>query len=57
MSVKTLVLGVVVVILGVLVYETVYYVDEREKAIIFQFGRIVESHDKPGLHFKKTIHQ
>ena len=55
MSVKALVLGVVAVILGVLVYETVYYVDEREKAIIFQFGRIVESHDKPGLHFKKPF--
>ncbi len=55
MSVKALILGVVAVIAGVLIYETVYFVDERERAIIFQFGRIVESHDEPGLHFKKPF--
>lgn len=31
---------------------TIYTVDEREKAIVFKFGEIVESKDKPGLHFK-----
>ena len=55
MSVKSLILGVVAVVIGVLLYETIYFVDERERAIIFQFGRIVESHDKPGLHFKKPF--
>jgi len=55
MSVKTIIFGVVAVILGVLLYETVYFVDEREKAITFQFGRIVESHDQPGLHVKKPF--
>ncbi len=55
MSVKALVLGVVAVVVGVLLYETVYFVDEREKAIIFQFGRIVESNDQPGIHFKKPF--
>ena len=55
MSVKALVFGVVAVVFGVLIYETVYFVDEREKAIIFQFGRIVESHDEPGIHFKKPF--
>lgn len=55
MSVKSIILGVLAVIVIVLTYETVYFVDEREKAIIFQFGRIVESHDQPGLHFKKPF--
>ena len=55
MSVKTIILSVVAIIAGVLIYETVYFVDEREKAIIFQFGRIVQSHDKPGMHFKKPF--
>ena len=55
MSVKTILLGVVAVIAGVLIYETVYFVDERERAIVFQFGRIVESHDQPGIHVKKPF--
>ncbi len=55
MSVKSIIISVVFIILGVVAFETIYYVDEREKAIIFQFGRIVESHDRPGLHFKKPF--
>ena len=55
MSAKSIILGVVAIIVVVLAYETVYFVDEREKAIIFQFGRIVQSHDQPGLHFKKPF--
>ena len=34
---------------------TVYSVDEREKAIVFQFGEIVRSNDQPGLHFKAPL--
>lgn len=55
MSFKTILVGVLVIVLGVLAVETVYYVDEREKAIVFQFGRIVRSHDAPGVHFKKPF--
>lgn len=55
MSVKGILISIVAIIAGVLVYESIYFVDEREKAIIFQFGRIVQSHDQPGLHFKKPF--
>ncbi len=55
MSIKTLIISVLVVIAGVLLYETIYFVDERERAIVFQFGRIVESRDQPGLHIKKPF--
>ena len=55
MSFKSILIGVLVIVLGVLTFETVYFVDEREKAIVFQFGRIVRSHDNPGLHFKKPF--
>lgn len=34
------------------VFTCVYYVDQREKAIVFQFGEIIRSDDAPGLHFK-----
>ncbi len=55
MSFKTTLIGIVLIIAGVLVFETVYFVDEREKAIVFQFGRIVESNDQPGIHIKKPF--
>lgn len=50
-----MILGILAVIAGVLLFETIYFVDEREKAIVFQFGRIIESNDQPGLHFKKPF--
>ena len=46
-SLITLVLLVIAVTLGA---SSVYYVDQREKAIVFQFGEIVRSNDEPGIH-------
>lgn len=37
---------------AVLLLSSVYMVDEREKAIVFKFGEIVQSNDEPGLHWK-----
>ena len=48
----TLVLLVIAVTLGA---SSVYYVDQREKAIVFQFGEIVRSNDEPGIHFKAPL--
>ena len=31
---------------------SVFFVDEREKAIVFKFGEIIRSDLEPGLHFK-----
>lgn len=44
----------VILLLGVaaVAASAIYTVDEREKAIVFKFGEIVESNDEPGLHFK-----
>jgi len=36
----------------VIFFSTVFYVDERELAIKFKFGEIVESNYAPGIHFK-----
>ena len=47
-----IILAVIVVAVG---SSTVYYVDEREKAIVFQFGEIVRSNDEPGFHFKAPL--
>ncbi len=43
---------VILAILGALVFSSAYYVDEREKAIVFKFGEIVRSDVEPGLHWK-----
>ncbi len=43
----------VLVLLGLLM--SVYYVDEREHAIKFRFGEIIDADIQPGLHFKIPI--
>ncbi len=49
---KTLLFFVLGAIGIALVAASTFYVDEREKAIVFKFGEIVNSSLKPGLHFK-----
>lgn len=47
------ILGLVIsAIVVALVASSAYYVDERERAIVFKFGEIVESEVGPGLHWK-----
>ena len=55
MSSKSMLGIVAIVILGVLGSSAVYVVDEREKAIVFQFGEIVSSSEKAGLYFKLPV--
>lgn len=38
-------------ILAFLLYSSLYMVDQREKAILFQFREIVDADIRPGLHF------
>ncbi len=55
MSGKSMMWVILAVILVSVGSSAVYYVDEREKAIVFQFGEIVRSNDEPGLHFKAPL--
>ena len=55
MSSKTMLGIVAILILGALGSSAVYIVDEREKAIVFQFGEIVSSSEKAGLYFKVPV--
>ena len=55
MSGKSMMWIIVAVIVVAIGSSTVYYVDEREKAIVFQFGEIVRSNDEPGIHFKAPL--
>lgn len=46
-----------VVALGAVALSSVYIVDEREKALILQFGRVVGVREDPGLGFKLPLIQ
>jgi len=46
------VIGIVVALFLIVVYTTVFFVDEREKAILLAFGKIDKIGYEPGLHFK-----
>lgn len=43
---------VLLAILGALAFSSAYVVNEKEKAIVFKFGEIVQSDVQPGLHWK-----
>ena len=41
-----------ILLLVVIAYSSVYIVDEREKVLVLQFGRVVATKEDPGLAFK-----
>jgi modulator of FtsH protease HflC len=45
-------LKIIIPLLALLIWASVFTVDERQKAILFQFGEIIDSDFEPGLHFK-----
>jgi len=45
-------LKIIIPALALLLWASVFTVDQRQKAILFQFGEIIESDYQPGLHFK-----
>lgn len=45
-------LKIIIPALVLLLWASVFTVDEREKAILFQFGEIIEADYEPGIHFK-----
>ena len=51
MSRLTLLIGLLVVV-GLLLLTTIYTVDERQKAMVLQFGQVKAVKEEPGLSFK-----
>lgn len=45
-------IAVLVVILGIVGLSATYTVNERDQAIVLQFGKFVKTEKNPGLHFK-----
>ena len=55
MSVKSIVLVVLVIILGALALDSFYIVNEWQRAIVLQFGKVQRDDVQPGLHVKIPI--
>ncbi len=45
-------LKIIIPVAAFLIWASMFTVDERQEAILFQFGEILESDYEPGLHFK-----
>ena len=45
-------LKIIVPLAAFLLWSSIFTVDERQEAILFQFGEIIESDFEPGIHFK-----
>ena len=52
MSNKSLAALIVVVVLGLAAWSSLFVVKETERAVMLRFGRVVEPNLEPGLHFK-----
>ena len=55
MSVRTIVIGFIVVVLGLLGTNSVFIVTEMERAVLLEFGRVERNNIQPGLHLKLPI--
>lgn len=54
---KTTILLPLVVVLGLVGFSSFFIVDEREKALVLQFGRVIDVKEEPGLAFKIPLIQ
>ncbi len=45
-------LPIIIVVIILLIFSSAYTIDERQKGILFQLGKIVDTELEPGLHFK-----
>lgn len=52
MSARATVLGLIVVALVVLGFNSVFIVNEKQRAVLLEFGKVVRNDVPPGLHFK-----
>ena len=46
------IIGAVVIVLALLIYGSIFVVNERQQAIVLRFGEIVDVKRDPGLYFK-----
>ncbi len=55
MSIRTIVIGFILVVLGLLGANSFFIVTEMERAVLLEFGKVVRNNIPPGLHLKLPI--
>lgn len=51
------VLGIVVVVLGIIGFSSIFTVNQAQQALVLQFGKVIRTIKKPGLNFKIPLVQ
>ena len=51
-NLRFIIAGVVVIVIGLVLFSSVYTVQETRQALILEFGQPRNEETKPGLHFK-----
>jgi membrane protease subunit HflC len=46
------VFGIGIIVIGIIVYSALFTVDQRQQALVLQFGQVIRPVDEPGLHTK-----
>ena len=55
MNIKSLIATIVAGLLIILGMNSLYTVSELERAVLLEFGRVIQADLEPGLHFKKPF--
>ena len=49
---RLVIFGSFILVLTVMLYQTIFIVEERNKALVLQFGRVIKTVEEPGLNLK-----
>jgi membrane protease subunit HflC len=52
-----IILGVIILVGGIVAFDSVYTVHQTQRALVLQFGRYVDTIDDPGIHLKLPLFQ
>ena len=47
--------SIVVALIAFVAYSSLFVVDERQKALVLQFGQVADVKEEPGLAFKLSL--
>ena len=57
MNLKLAALGAAIVVIGLVLTDSLYTVNQNEQALVLQFGEVVKIESEPGLKFKLPVVQ
>ncbi len=54
---KQIIAGIVVIVVGILLFDSMYTVHQTKQVLVLQLGKFIKKIDEPGLHFKMPFLQ